>query len=104
MRSLRLADRGSVTAEFAMLIPAMVLILTTFLSALNLQLERIRLVQLSSDAARAAGRGDVVVQPGDSTELVTYEQGELVCVRATKQATAFKLTLNEKTCARANGR
>lgn len=98
-------DGGSVTAEFAMLIPSMVLILATFLGALNLQLERLQLVLLATDAARAAGRGDSVEPAVESeTQFVTYARDELICVRVSKRAGAFQIKLEETICARANGR
>ena len=51
-------DRGMVTAEFAVVLPAVVLVLALSLGALGLALDQIRCVDAARAGARAASRGD----------------------------------------------
>jgi Flp pilus assembly protein TadG len=80
-------DRGSVTAEFAAVLPAVVLILGCALGAMQLAAEQLRLQGADADAARLLGRGDpgargllLAVNP-DAT-LVVRSSGNLVCADA----------------------
>lgn len=52
------AERGMVTAEFAVVLPAVVLVLALSLGALGLALDQIRCVDAARAGARAASRGD----------------------------------------------
>jgi len=51
-------DRGSVTAELALAMPAVSLVIAVTLSAFALQIERMKLVSVSAMAARAIARGE----------------------------------------------
>jgi hypothetical protein len=51
-------DRGSVTAELAMALPAVSLVIAITLGAFALQIERMKLVDVSATAARATARGE----------------------------------------------
>jgi hypothetical protein len=51
-------QRGMVTAEFAVVLPAVVLVLALSLGALGLALDQIRCVDAARAGARAAARGD----------------------------------------------
>lgn len=51
-------DRGSVTAELAMSLPAVALVIAITLGAFSLQIERMKLVEVSATAARAIARGE----------------------------------------------
>lgn len=51
-------QRGSVTAELAMALPAVALVIAITLSAFSLQIERMKLVNVSASAARAFARGE----------------------------------------------
>jgi hypothetical protein len=51
-------EQGMVTAEFAVVLPAVVLVLALSLGALGLALEQIRCVDAAAAGARAAARGD----------------------------------------------
>lgn len=53
-----LEDRGSVTAEFAIVLPGVLLVLLMSLSALSLQASRIALVEVAAEGARALARGE----------------------------------------------
>jgi len=54
----RLGEHGMVTAEFAVVLPAVVLVLALSLGALGLALDQIRCVDAARAGARAASRGD----------------------------------------------
>ena len=51
-------QRGMVTAEFAVVLPAVVLVLALSVGALGLALDQIRCVDAARSGARAAARGD----------------------------------------------
>ena len=51
-------QRGMVTAEFAVVLPAVVLVLALSLGALGLALDQVRCVDAARAGARAASRGD----------------------------------------------
>jgi hypothetical protein len=76
-----------VTAEFAAVIPAVVLLLAFALGAIQLCGEQVRLQSLAAQAARELGRGEPV-DPGllheVSPEAAISEtpQGQLVCANA----------------------
>jgi hypothetical protein len=78
------ADRGSVTAEFAVAIPAVVLVLACCLGALRLDGEQLQLQATAAAAARALSRGDAA--PATAATLVRADRGDLVCVRASASA------------------
>ena len=51
-------ERGSITAELAMALPAVALVIAITLGAFSLQIERMKLVEVSASAARAVARGE----------------------------------------------
>ena len=51
-------EKGSVTAEFAIVLPAVILVLGVALSVLAIQTSRIGLVGLAAESARALARGE----------------------------------------------
>lgn len=90
MRSARRgdpADRGSVTAEFAVALPAVLLLLAVLLGGIRLGGLQLLAQDAAADAARALGRGEgdaavrsrlAGVLPGAS--LAVDRGGDLVCV------------------------
>ncbi len=52
------SDVGSVTAELAMAMPAVALVIAITISAFALQIERMKLVDVAAMAARASARGE----------------------------------------------
>ena len=52
------SELGSVTAEFALILPAVLLILVFSLSVLALQANRMALIELAAEGARAIARGE----------------------------------------------
>lgn len=51
-------EAGSITAELAMALPAVSLVIAITLSAFALQIERMKLVDVAATAARAVARGE----------------------------------------------
>jgi Flp pilus assembly protein TadG len=80
-------DRGSAVAEFAVALPAVLLVLATVLGGVQLGALQLRLQDASADAARSLGRGDsasflasrIARQAPGARSSVTRSDG-LVCV------------------------
>ncbi|NQX10914.1 pilus assembly protein [Microbacteriaceae bacterium VKM Ac-2855] len=79
------AERGSAAAEFAVVLPAVLVILALCVGAIASTAQYTRLVDAAADAARSLGRGDADVvsavarvDPGAS--VVTGTDDGLVCV------------------------
>ncbi|SIS11444.1 TadE family type IV pilus minor pilin [Microbacterium sp. RURRCA19A] len=87
MRRTGLDDRGAVTAEFAVVLPAVVLVLALGLGALSAGAAGVRLQHAAAESARLFGRGDdagarAVVARVGATVGVTRTDA-LVCVDVT---------------------
>ena len=108
----RSGERGSATAEFAILIPSVCLVLAVCLSGLQLATHQLQLNDAAALAARSAGRG------GDSSALVgqlipgasvhNERRGNLVCVRVAAHSSPLASLLGFGTvratgCALADG-
>ena len=74
---MRAADRGSATAELAVSLPALVLLLLVGLSALVVVRDQIACVDLAREAVRAAARGEPAPDSGTATITIATE-GDLV--------------------------
>ena len=100
-------DAGTVTAEFAVVLPAVVLILGCCLGAIGLGGEQLRLQGAAFDAARLLGRGDSgaldrirEVTPG--ARLSVRSSGPVVCADVSAPAALGVLSgivLNASACA-----
>jgi Flp pilus assembly protein TadG len=86
------SERGTVTAEFAIALPAVLLTLVFSLQALSVQVGRIDLISKAGQLARAAARGEAVAE--------AKPEGKLVCVEL-KIERPFLIA--EKQCARQLG-
>jgi Flp pilus assembly protein TadG len=53
-------ERGSVTAEFAVALPAIALVLALSLASVQVAAVQVRLADAAADAARSLGRGEAV--------------------------------------------
>ena len=89
-------DNGSVTAEFVVVLPTVIAVLGLALGALGLQVDRLRMVELATTAARAAARGEPV-----HNAQIFPNQG-LVCAKLS-WPTAFGFQLEDTECARLEG-
>lgn len=90
--SIHPRENGSVTAELAIAMPAVLLMLTFAVQALQIPADRLNLIAQASQEARAAARGEPIAN--------AKVEGNLVCVTKTKNA-FFPIT--EKQCARRLG-
>ncbi len=79
-------------AEFAMILPAIVLVLAVGLGATQLGVVQVRLADAAADAARMLGRGEGsgvasarVSQAQPSATMAIAREGDLVCVTASAQ-------------------
>ena len=103
-------DRGAVVAEFAVALPAIVVVVLLAVGALSTTGQHIRLQDAAADAARLAARGEsdgrvaaaVAAAVTDATATVTGD-GEVVCVTASTDVLAG-LRIAATGCALAGGR
>ncbi|TFC05547.1 hypothetical protein E3O42_03055 [Cryobacterium adonitolivorans] len=107
-------DRGSVTAEFAAALPAVLVVLACCLGAVQVVGQQVGLSDAAADVARLLARGDgagpasgllAAVAPG--TALAEERQGEFVCARLSAPSAfapfaAAGLTLAARSCALAS--
>jgi Flp pilus assembly protein TadG len=109
----RLGDRGSVTAEFAVALPAIVLLLVLCVGALSSAGRQVRLQDATADAARLIARGDeegralglvATVAPGARASVA--RDGDTVCVTGSAPAAALLagVRLAATSCALDGGR
>jgi hypothetical protein len=86
-------ERGSITAEFAVVLPAVLLVLVLCVGAASVSVQRIEAQSAASAAARILARGDgrgVAVSaagrfaPGG--RLTSARDGDFVCVSVTSTA------------------
>jgi Flp pilus assembly protein TadG len=105
-----------VTAEFATVVPAVILVLACCLSGLQLAGENLRLQDAAATAARSLARGESGstasahasgIVPGAS--LSRSDRGDLVCATVSAPATAAggllrAMTLTASSCALGGGR
>lgn len=110
MRRELFADRGAVTAEFAVALPAIVLVLALGLGALAAGATAVRLQQAAAESARLFGRGDderarAVVADVGATVSVEREDS-LVCVEASAPISAAVPlgSLTARSCALGGGK
>lgn len=110
----RRSERGSVAAELAVALPAVVLVLSMGVAALAGAARQVALQDVASDAARLLGRGESsarafgliaagVAGASGSSSL----RGELVCVTASAELRVGRLIsvpLHASSCALAGGR
>ena len=114
--SLLINERGSVTAEFALALPAVALVLVCCLSGVQLAGLQVRLQDAAAASARSLARDE---SPGTvaatasalvaSAQLSSYQRDNLVC--ATVRAPArnallglLPITLSASSCALAGGK
>ncbi|MEN2740370.1 TadE family type IV pilus minor pilin [Microbacterium sp. X-17] len=112
---LRGDDRGSVTAEFAVVLPAVLVVLLIGVGALSAAGRAVQLQDAAADAARLAGRGEAdaaaatVARAVPGARAAVEMRGDLVCVTATVAAPVLPLLsvlppLAASACALAGGR
>lgn len=85
-------DRGSVTAEFATVIPAVIVVLAICLAAMQLVSRQVLLTGLAASASRAIARGEPASTASAALSGATTKvehRGELVCVTASTVGVMF---------------
>jgi hypothetical protein len=108
-------DEGAVTAELAVVLPAVLMILATSLSSVSAQVERMRLISVAAGLARAVARGE---QPEQVSRVfrdqlvgrkVTFStSGQFACVEVVAQVellglAGLPLRLADRECQRRVG-
>ncbi|MGO1411440.1 MAG: TadE family type IV pilus minor pilin [Microbacterium sp.] len=100
-------QRGSVTAELAVALPAVVVVVTLAVGALTCAAAQVRLQDGAADAARLVARGDearadgVVAGAVDGATHSVARSGDLVCVTALADAQfgPVSVPLTARSCA-----
>ena len=104
------AENGSAAAEFAIALPAVLLVLATMLGGVQLGTLQLRLQDGAADAARALGRGDSAAAlatrisgQSPSAKLSVTRSAGLVCAHLFAPAAAptglLGLTVSATSCA-----
>jgi Flp pilus assembly protein TadG len=100
-------DAGAITAEFAVVIPAVFVVLAVALTALHLEVVQLRLQAATFDAARLIGRGDggataVLQQVDPDARFAIRHEDSVACVDAVvpvRMGILVGLTLGASACA-----
>jgi hypothetical protein len=101
------ADAGTVTAEFAVVLPVVVLVLAMALGGMQLAGTQLRLQSGVADAARLLGRGDGgatadLLRAVPGARLNETRRGDLVCATArapTSLGLLSGITISASSCA-----
>lgn len=103
-------DRGSVVAEFAVALPAVVIVLMLGAGVLASGARHVRLQDAAADAARLAARGEdearvraAVTGSVRGASVSVEPRGDLICVTASAAA-SLPVRLSATSCALAGGR
>ena len=93
------SERGSITAEFAAVIPAVMLVLAGCMVCFQLASQQLRLQDATAITARSLARGDSAPAfPGAG--VTTRADGDLLCVRLTLPGRApLFIELTAENCA-----
>ena len=102
-------DRGSITAEFAIALPAVMVVLALCLGGMSVAGAGLRVQDAAAAAARAAGRGDgvgIAAQVAPGASVSQWAQGDLVCVTvsATAALGPAVFPLSASSCALGGGK
>ncbi len=109
------SEEGSVTAEFAAVMPAIVLVIALCLGAIQAVTHQLHVTDAAAAAARGLGRGDDVATVLDraraeigDVSVSTEPEGEFVCARLRSPCPAgpfgaLGLTVVARSCALAGG-
>jgi Flp pilus assembly protein TadG len=101
------ADRGSVTAEFAAVVPAVLLLLACCLVGMQITGQQVRLQDAAADVSRSVARGGgTAAATAVGASVAVAHRGDLVCatLRARSAASgALSISLSASSCALAGG-
>jgi Flp pilus assembly protein TadG len=104
------AERGSITAEFAAAVPAVLLLLACCLAGVQIAGQQVRLQDAAADVSRSVARGGgtaAAAQVGASVAVA--HRGDLVCATLSARSRSvvggvLSLTLTASSCALGEGR
>jgi len=106
-------EAGAVTAEFALALPAVTMVLVLALGVIGAQTDRLALIGLAASGSRALARGEPMAtvwqlakEVGAGISVQASFGAELVCVGASRQVglpILAKIELTERQCARKLG-
>ncbi len=96
-------ERGSVTAEFATALPAILLCLALCVCAVQAVAQQARLLDHAASAARLIGRGDAAPSPPAGATRAVGADGGLVCVTVSAPSRpaglgALGVTVSARSC------
>lgn len=86
LRALAADERGTVTAEFALVVPAVLVILGVVIGSIVIATHRLTLTGAAADIARLEARGDAELAAarldalGSSVSVAREREGLLLCV------------------------
>lgn len=107
----RNGEEGSATAELAVVLPAVVVVLALCLGSVAASAQYVRLVDAAADGARSLARGDdpagQIARADVGASVATSEDGGLVCVDVAAQLRplpAVALPVSIRSCALGGGR
>ncbi|WP_438353937.1 TadE family type IV pilus minor pilin [Microbacterium sp. CJ88] len=102
----RLGERGSAAAEFAVALPAVVIVVLLGAVALGACATQVRLQDAAADAARLAARGDSPARAADAVgaAVAMSTRGDLVCAAMSADAGFGFGVLTATSCALDGGR
>ncbi len=112
MRCRSAGDRGGATAELAVALPAVAVLIAVCVSGVALGGVQVAASDAAAQAARLIARGEpdgvgaVVAQVGVGSEWTSSEHDGLVCVRITRTvplAAVLPIELQAQQCALADG-
>lgn len=103
------SERGSVTAEFAAVVPAVLVVLACCLAGMQVAGQQVRLQDAAAIAARSIARGETDAaavgrahQLAPHASLATATSGDLQCVtlseRADGPAELLQISLSARSC------
>jgi hypothetical protein len=103
------SDRGSVTAEFAAVVPAVLLLLAFCLAGMRVTAEQVRLQDAAADVSRSVARGGGTAAAAHvGASVAVSDRGDLVCATLSARSrwlagAPLSLTLTASSCALADG-
>jgi len=113
MRAVRDGERGSVAAELALALPAVILVILLGAGALGAASRQVALQDAAADAARLLGRGEgesaarrIVTAAVPGAQMSGSSSGDLVCVSAQTDFVVggvVRVGLQASSCALAGG-
>ncbi|WP_157602472.1 TadE family type IV pilus minor pilin [Rathayibacter sp. Leaf296] len=104
-------EDGSASAELAVVLPAVVVVLALCLGSVAASAQYVRLVDAAADSARSSARGDdpagPVARVDAEAAVAVSEEGDLVCVRVAarlRPLPVLEVPVEVRSCALGGGR